>query len=43
MEISGVPKSVTVKDLERKVLNLFEKIDTEVHPENTEACQLGKI
>ena len=38
LEISGVPESVTDKNLERKVLNLFEKIDVEVHPDNIQAC-----
>ena len=37
-EISGVPKSVSDKDLEGKVLNLFQKTDIEVHPDNIEAC-----
>ena len=38
LEISGVPESVSDKDLEGKVLNLFQKIDIEVHPDNIEAC-----
>ena len=31
-EISGIPESVTDKDLESKVLSLFEKVDIEVYP-----------
>ena len=42
MEISGVPESVSDKDLEGKVLNLFQKMDIEVHPDNTEACHCVK-
>ena len=42
MEISGVPESVTDNDLEEKVLNLFEKIDVEVHPNNIEAWHWKK-
>ena len=37
-EISDAPESVTDNDLEGKVLNLLEKIDVEVHPDNIEAC-----
>ena len=42
LEISGVPESVTVNDLEGKVLKLLEKIDVEVHPDHTEACHWTK-
>ena len=38
LEIYGVSESVSDKDLEGKVLNLFQKIDIEVHPDNIEAC-----
>ena len=38
LQISGVPESVAVNDLERKVLKLLEKIDVEVHPDRIEAC-----
>ena len=38
LEISGVPESVAVNDLEGKVLKLLEKIDVEVHPDHIEAC-----
>ena len=38
LEISGVPESVTVNDLEGKVLKLLEKIDAEVHPDHIEPC-----
>ena len=38
LEISGFPESVTVNDLEGKVLKLLEKIDVEVHPDHIEAC-----
>ena len=37
-DISGVPESVTDKDLEEKVQNLFGKTDIEVHSDNIEAC-----
>ena len=43
LEISGVPESVTDKDLESKVLNLFEKTDFEVHLDNIEACHWIKF
>ena len=43
LEISDVSESVPDKDLERKVLNLFEKIDIEIYPENIEACHWVKI
>ena len=42
LEIPGVPESVSHKDLEGKVLNLFQKIDIEVHPDNIEACHWVK-
>ena len=42
LEISGVSESVSDKDLEGKVLNLFKKIDIEVHPDNIEACRWVK-
>ena len=42
LEISGVPESVAVNDLEGKVLKLLEKIDVEVHPDHTEACHWTK-
>ena len=42
LEISGVPESVSDKDLEGKVLNVFQKIDIEVHPDNIEACHWVK-
>ena len=42
LEISGVPESVSDKDLEGKVLNLFQKIDIEVHPDNIEGCHWVK-
>ena len=38
LQISGIPESVAVNDLERKVLKLLEKIDVEVHPDRIEAC-----
>ena len=42
LEISGVLESVSDKDLEGKVFNLFQKIDIEVHPDNIEACHWVK-
>ena len=42
-KISGVPKSVNDKDLDWKVLNLFEKIEIEVHLDNIKALPFAKI
>ena len=42
LEISGIPESVSDIDLEGKFLNLFQKIDIEVHPDNIEACHWVK-
>ena len=42
LEISGVPESVAVNDLEGKVLKLLGKIDVEVHPDHIEACHWKK-
>ena len=42
MEISGVPESVSEKDLEGKNLNLFQKIGIEVHTDNIETCHWVK-
>ena len=42
-KIFGVPKSVNDKDVEWKVLNLFEKIEIEVHLDNIKALPLAKI
>ena len=42
LEISDVPESVTDNDLEGEVLNLLEKIDVEVHPDNIESCHWMK-
>ena len=38
LEISGVIESVTINDLEGKVLKILEKIDVEVHTDHIEAC-----
>ena len=38
LEISDVPESFVVNDLEGKVLKLLEKIDVGVHPDHIEAC-----
>ena len=38
LQISGVPESVAVNNLEGEVLKLLEKIDVEVHPDHIEAC-----
>ena len=38
LEKSGVPEFVTDNNLERKVLELLEKSDVEVHPDQIEAC-----
>ena len=37
-EISGIPQSIKQIDLERPVLNVFDKKDAPVEPQNTEAC-----
>ena len=42
LEISGAPESVTDKHVEEKVLNLFEKTDIEVYPNNIESCHWVK-
>ena len=36
-EISGIPESVTDKDLKSKVLSLFKRIDIKVYPNYFEA------
>ena len=38
IEISGIPQSIEQIDLERTVLNVFDKIDAPVDPQNIEAC-----
>ena len=38
VEISGIPQSIEQIDLEKTVLNVFDKIDTPVDPQNIEAC-----
>ena len=42
LEISGFPEFITEKNLEGKVLDLFQKIDIEVHPDDTGACRWVK-
>ena len=38
IEISGIPQSIEQIDLEKIVLNVFEKLDAPVVLQNTEAC-----
>ena len=38
IEISGIPQSIEQIDLERTVLNVFDKIDVTVDPQNIQAC-----
>ena len=38
IEISGIPQSIEQIDLERTVLNVFDKIDAPVDPQNIETC-----
>ena len=38
MEISGIPESIDIKELESTVLALFKKIDVNVASENIESC-----
>ena len=38
IEISGIPQSIEQIDLERTILNVFDKIGAPVDPQNIEAC-----
>ena len=38
IEISGIPQSIEQIDLERTLLNVFDKIDAPVDPQNIGAC-----
>ena len=38
IEISVIPQSIKQMDLEKTVLNDFDKIDAPVDPQNIEAC-----
>ena len=38
IEISGIPQSIKQMDLEKTVLNDFDKIDAPVDPQNIEVC-----
>ena len=42
IEISRIPQSIEQKDLEMTVLNIFDKIDAPVDPQNFEACHRSK-
>ena len=42
LKMFGVPESIIDKDLEGKALNLFEKNDIVIHPDNTEVCHWVK-
>ena len=42
LEISGVPENIENKDLENLTLQIFEKIDASVDPENVEDCHWVK-
>ena len=39
IKISGISRSIEQLDLERTVLNVFDKIDAPVDPQNIEACR----
>ena len=43
IEISGIPQSIEQIDLERTLLNAFDKIDAPVDPQNIEACHRLKF
>ena len=36
--MSGIPQSIEQLDLEKTVLNVFDKMDAPVDPQNIEAC-----
>ena len=38
IEISGIRQSIEQRDLEKTVLNVFDKTDAPVGPQNVEAC-----
>ena len=42
LKMFGVPESISDKDLEGKALNLFEKNDIVIHPDNIEVCHWVK-
>ena len=42
LKMFGVPGSIIDKDLEGKALNLFEKNDIVIHPDNIEVCHWVK-
>ena len=42
LEISGIPENIENKDLENLTLQIFEKIDISVDPENVEDCHWVK-
>lgn len=42
LKMFGVPESIIDKDLEGKALNLFEKNDIVIHPDNIEVCHWVK-
>ena len=42
LEISGIPENIESKDLENLTLQIFEKIDISVDPENAEDCHWVK-
>ena len=38
LEIAGIPASTNDNNLEKTVLEIFEKIDVDIQPDNIEAC-----
>ena len=42
LKMFGVPESIIDKDLEGRALNLFEKNDIVIHPDNIEVCHWVK-
>ena len=39
IKISGIPQSIEERDLEKTVLDVFDKVDAPADPQNIEACQ----
>ena len=42
LEVSGIPATIEIKDLEGTVLGIFEKLDMMVAPSNGEDCHCKK-
>ena len=39
IEISGIPRSIKQTDLEKAVLNVFDKMEAQVDTQNVETCR----